>query len=347
MYIAVSALWSVIGFVSCKRAVKDFGHILVALVLLTEVDPLRAMRIVFVRVSYLLFPLSVLFIKYFPDIGRVPSRGGDAIFGGVTLHKNSLGVLVFVLGLFLVVDLLEMRRRREGQEKTDEWIRYGMLVMGLWLLLKCESMTSLVCLALGCLLLWGTGKLLRMGDPKQMLFCCFGAVACLAVLESVFDLSGSLLELLGRDRTLTGRTEIWEEVRQQNTDPILGCGFYSFWTTEGAHMISKRFLGTLNSAHHGLLEMYLDGGAIGLALLILLLLAWLRTSVRRMLQGTVRGRLTLTFWLLAVMHNFSETGYFRFTPIWFTMLLLMIQCPPLRARVAQRARYPNAKPAVA
>lgn len=334
LYLALSAFWSVVGFVSLKRALKDFGHVLLALVLLSAPNPLIAIRIVFVRVSYLLFPLSVVLIKYFPNIGRVPDRGGSNLFCGVAMHKNELGVLVFVLGLFLVIDLMEMRRRREGQQKTDEWIHYGMLAMGLWLLFTCDSKTSLTCLALGCLFLWGTGRLLQMQDPKRMLFRCLTVIACLAALEFGLGISDIILDTLGRDKTLTGRTDIWEMVKQTHTDPLVGCGFYSFWTTEGAQEISAKFLGTLNSAHNGLLEMYLDGGAIGLALLIFLLMVWGRRSIQQMLEGTVHGRLVLSFWILAVIHNFSETGYFRMGPLWFTLLVLMIECPPTRQVMA-------------
>ena len=66
LYLALSAAWSEHSLPTFKRAIKDFGNVLVALVLLTEVDPLTAIRIVYVRISYLLFPLSVVFIEYFP-----------------------------------------------------------------------------------------------------------------------------------------------------------------------------------------------------------------------------------------------------------------------------------------
>ena len=232
-----------------------------------------------------------------------------------------------MLSVFLVVDLWMMRQRGEERQKIDEWIRYGMLAMGLWLLLTCGSMTSLMCLILGCFLLWGTGYLLRLQEPSRMLFRCLAVIACVAVLEFGFNVSGMILDLLGRDRTMSGRTWIWEMVEETHTDPLIGAGFYSFWSTDAAREISALFLGTLNSAHNGFLEMYLDGGAIGLALLILLLLTWGRRSLQRMLTGTVLGRLGLCFWILAVIYNFSETDYFRLETLWFTLLLLMVNCP--------------------
>ena len=175
-----------------------------------------------------------------------------------------------------------------------------------------------------------------------MLFRSLAVIACVAVLEFGFNLSGMILDLLGRDRTMSGRTWIWEMVEETHTDPLIGAGFYSFWSTDAARKISALFLGTLNSAHNGFLEMYLDGGAIGLALLILLLLTWARRSVRRMLTRTVLGRLGLCFWILAVIYNFSETNYFRLEPLWFTLLILMIQCPPSRCMMAEDSPLENA-----
>jgi exopolysaccharide production protein ExoQ len=337
LYLATSALWSEQSFPTLKRTFKDFGCVLAGLVLLTESNPLDAMRTVYVRLAYLLFPLSVVFIKYFPEIGRATFRGGDSMFVGVCTHKNTLGLVVFVFSLFVVVDLWMLKRRPRQSQRTDVWIRYGLLGMAVWLLLTCESRTSLLCLILGCLLLWGTGRLLQARDPKRIVYRLVGVVVALVVLENAFDLSGLTLEALGRDRTLTGRTAIWESVRQTHPDPVFGCGFYSFWGTEAARTISKEFKGTLKTIHNGLLEMYVDGGVIGLSLLILLLLVWARTSFQRMLEGTIRGRMTVTFWVLAVIYNFSETNYFRLDPLWFTLLALMIECPPLRQPKAAHA----------
>src|ERR1700677_1788317 len=73
LFFAISTVWSPLGIVALKRLFKDFGTVLVGLVLLTEQDPLAAIRTVFVRVSYLLFPLSALVIKYYPAIGRAVS----------------------------------------------------------------------------------------------------------------------------------------------------------------------------------------------------------------------------------------------------------------------------------
>ena len=70
IYFLISTLWSDLPFVSLKRWIKNFGNIVMVLVVLTEEDPVRAMQTAFLRCAYILMPLSVLFIKYYADIGR-------------------------------------------------------------------------------------------------------------------------------------------------------------------------------------------------------------------------------------------------------------------------------------
>ncbi|HUS09182.1 MAG TPA: hypothetical protein VMZ30_01860, partial [Pyrinomonadaceae bacterium] len=117
---------------------------------------------------------------------------------------------------------------------------------------------------------------------------------------------------------------------QQRVDSLFGSGFYSFWDTQGAQDISSLFMGSLKTVHNGFIEMSLDCGFIGLALLILLLASWARKSIAELLSGSTFGAVALTLWLLAIVRNFSETEYFRPTPLWFTVILMMIRYPGAR-----------------
>jgi len=70
LYFLVSVVWSDYPFVGMKRWIKDAGNVVILLIILTEKDPVRAVRAVFHRFAYVVVPLSVVFIKYFGDIGR-------------------------------------------------------------------------------------------------------------------------------------------------------------------------------------------------------------------------------------------------------------------------------------
>jgi O-antigen ligase len=329
----MSAFWSDMPFISLKRLMKDFGCVLMALVFLTQADPGAAVRAVFVRVSYLLFPLSALCIKYFPEIGRSFTRAGEPMFTGLTTQKNSLGEVVFVFSLILLWDLYEIYKEgdRKGK-KTQLLIRIGILIVGFWLLSKCDSQTSLLCLILGIVIFWGGLCLMRMRQGRQILMIFLAVIICLFTLDKTFGLSDMVIRAMGRNPTLTGRTDIWRLVLEQQTDPLVGNGFYTFWDSDKGKAVMNSFM-KINEAHNGYLEMYLDGGLIGDTLLGLLLLTAGKRVVDRLFSATTFGKIALIFWFLAIIYNLSETSYFRLDPLWFTFLLVTIECqrrmPPI------------------
>src|ERR1700733_12556189 len=65
----LSALWSDYPFIAFKRWFRELGDYVVILVVLSDPRPLDAVRTVLRRLCYLLIPLSILFIKYYPELG--------------------------------------------------------------------------------------------------------------------------------------------------------------------------------------------------------------------------------------------------------------------------------------
>ncbi len=66
LYGAVSVLWSDYPDVAFKRWTKAVGDIVMVLVVLTDPDPSAAVKRLLARTGFLLIPLSVLFVKYYP-----------------------------------------------------------------------------------------------------------------------------------------------------------------------------------------------------------------------------------------------------------------------------------------
>ena len=79
-----------------------------------------------------------------------------------------------------------------------------------------------------------------------------------------------ILDLLGKDATLTGRTELWYFVNIFISQrPLLGWGFGAFWCQEIRRLneISRNLGWSIPQAHNGLLELLLEVGAIGTSFL--------------------------------------------------------------------------------
>ena len=326
-FMGISIFWSDLPLVSLKRLLKDFGCVLSALVILTEAVPTAAIRTVFVRVSYLIIPLSIIVGKYFPMIGRNYGVGGEPMFTGLTTQKNTLGQVVCVCALMILWDLLEILKCGSSKQfRLQVRIRIFMLLLAGWLLIHCGSQTSLVCLVLGVVTFWGTGHLLRMSNGRQILLGCLALAIGVAAVDKTFNISDIVIQALGRNPTLTGRTAIWSTILKQEIDPIFGVGFYSFWDTFRGEAV-VRAIARIKTAHNGYLEIYMDGGFIALALLGIMLVSCGRRGINRLFGGESLGKMSLIFWLLAIIFNLSESNYLRLTPLWFTFLVVTLECP--------------------
>jgi exopolysaccharide production protein ExoQ len=340
VFMALSAFWSPYPFVSFRRLFKDFGCVPVALVFLTGQDPVAAIRTVYARVAYLLLPFSVLFYKYFPELGRTYSKGGEPMFSGVTTQKNTLGQMLLVFGLVLLVDTLELRRGDVAQKKKAMLISCGMLLIAAWLLLASHSQTSLVCAILGVAIIWAGRYLVRLRNPGTILAICLAVTVGLAGLEATFGVSKAVLSALGRDETLTGRTVIWEAVKSHLGNPLLGTGYSIFWDVNSTAVEEDMGMDLL-SAHNGYLEIYCDGGLAGLAFLGIILFAGGLCAAETLLQETLFGRLAFAFWVILLVNNWSEASFMRSTTLWFVFLIVAMRCgyqKPSTLDVASPAR---------
>jgi len=336
LFFALSVLWSGDPFGSAKRLTKDFGLIFVILVILTEKNPMEAIRAVYFRCAAVLFPLSVLFIKYFPDLGRSYTRGGELMLTGVTTQKNSLGEIVLVFGLFLIWDSLDIR---PGVQKRlwarMRWDRLVLLLMALWLLHISQSKTALLCLAIAVALAFRGRFLSSKAASKAVLF---GALSVPFLMFFTHDFNWILrpiVEALGRNMTFTGRADIWEHITATTVNPLIGAGYWNFWGGTGGAAIVMAMKTPVPNAHCGYLDMYLDGGWTALALLLTVLL----TSGLRLANRVTAGefeRVKFAVLIAAILYNMSESIFARLSPLWFTTLVALIDFPYLRT-VATRA----------
>ena len=340
-YCLVSVIWSDYPFVAFKRLFKDFGNVVMVLVLLTERDPVDAIMGTFLRVSYLLIPLSVVFVRFYPDLGRVYTgyNGNDLMYVGVTTHKNTLGALLIVAVVFVVADLLSRQASPAAKKRRFEWLDAAIvLLMTVWLLRIADCATAVFCSIVG------VGVLVATRSPKVTQRLRFVEVYAIGggvlwfVLDSVFHVTELVVLSLGRDMTLTTRTGAWEVLLNADISPLIGAGFKSFWAGDrmanmwaavGAHIVQ---------AHNGYIETYLELGAVGVVLLVVMLLVGFNNIKTPLVQGDAYARLRLTLWLLALFYNFSEASFTQIGILWCVTLLVIAEgATPLLAAAASPA----------
>ena len=324
-FLLISVLWANSPFISFKRWFKEFGNIAVLLVILTDPRPQQALRAVFVRCACLLLPLSLVFIRYFPSLGRFySSHGGEGEVTGVTTQKNSLGVLLLVCGLVLLWDWLELRKEQRPSKamRLETKIHFGLLLLALYLLHLSDSETCMVCLFFGAAIIIATRLPLFRKQPDLLGMGALAVVLTFWILDQTVGVKEKLVDGLGRDMTFTGRTDVWRELLALHTDPVLGVGFMSFW--DDKYYQSQLPDWIAHSAHNGYLEEYIAGGWVGVFFLVVMLLTvGLRINKALRWDGDY-GAFRLAVFFAFLIGNFSESNIACMSPIGFLFLLAAI-----------------------
>jgi O-antigen ligase len=334
IYLAASVLWAEYPFVAFKRYIKDIGNVLMILVILTEKRPVEAIRHVFVRCAYVLVPLSVLFIKYYPDIGRYYHRWTyEALYSGVTTNKNSLGVLAMTSGLFLLWSVMEGQKKpRLGARVAVLISEAAVLAMCVWLLQMANSATSLVCLVIGSATLLACRLKYTRTYPRLVTCSMVGMLVLSAVFLLSPDARGLVASSVGRDPTLTTRTDIWAGALDLKTDVLFGAGYASVWLTEAGRNLAEEL--KIPHVHNGYLETYLNTGLIGATLLVLLLLTGGRSAAKRLSEGSALGALYMALFLSGVIYNYTEVTFNVNNVVCFNLWLIAINYPAAAEKIA-------------
>lgn len=328
-YCAVSIVWSDYPDVAFKRWIKSLGDYAMILIILTDQDRITALKRVFARVSFILIPISVLFIKYYPELGRRYAAHWDptVYYTGVATDKNMLGVSCLVFGLAVFWRFLHELQAEKGERRNGSLIAQGtVLLMTGWLFAKANSMTSLSCI------LFGGALVVVMSFPTlakkralvhTMVFA--GLTFCFCVL--FLNMGGFLLESVGRNPTLTGRTGLWDTILGMNTNPILGTGFESFWLGARLQKLWSIYWWHPNEAHNGYLEVYLNLGWIGLVFIAGLMITGYRNVLRMLDREPETGGMLLAYFVIAVAYNFTEAAIRTGDLVWIVFLLAIFALP--------------------
>jgi len=319
----VSVLWSDFPLVTFKRWIKALGDVEMILVILVELDPFAALSRILTRIGFFLFPLSILFIRFYPQLGRRPTNSWTQEPVGVTQQKNELGIMCMMYGIFFLWMLLSVYRERKRPGRWRPMLAYGTIIaMSAYLLSQCNSTTSIVGFASSAGVMWLASR--RPVRPALVHFAVL-AVLGLSVIALFFDPGGGLVESLGKDPTLTGRREIWALVLSLHTNPLIGTGFETFWLGSRLEFMLHALVNLpINEAHNGWIEVYLNLGWVGLCFIALLIVTGYKRIISHIRQDPEKGCLFLGILLCALFYSFSEAGFRYGTVSWFFLLLVVM-----------------------
>jgi exopolysaccharide production protein ExoQ len=328
LFSLVSASWADLPFVAFKRWTKALGALGMVLVVLTDPDPVAAMKKLFTRTAFILIPTSVLLIKYYPQLSRYYDRWeGTAYYSGVATDKNMLGCICLCLGLGLVWQFVQSFGK--GPEGNKRLLAYGTVIaMNLWLFHHASSSTSLSCFVLG------TALIVILFSKSRPMMMHAGVLAAatfivVGVLSPAFV--AFVVGSLGRNMTLTGRTDLWADLLKMDTNPWFGVGFESFFVGDRVERLWKLYWWHPNEAHNGYLEIYLTLGRVGILLLLLLVVTGYRNAISTYRRDPRAGSVKLAFLVVILLYNITEAAFKVIHPVWAVFLLAVMAVPEVAA----------------
>lgn len=267
----VSISWSVDSSMCSRRLIVLGCYLLCAVGLAATGSPEQVARwCVWVGLGSLLLGLGTELL-----LGTFRPWAGEYRFAG-TLHPNAQGAFLTAAAIaaWMLADI-------DGAGKK-KWIWCFALLTIFVALTKSRTSLAGLGVAIACIVLMRTTisrKLL--GGLSVAWIAAFGL---LVALFSGFDPQSAFVDaaLLGRKEqaeSLTGRSEIWEEILYYVSQrPWAGYGYESFWTEDHIRRISDNIYFTILSAHSGYLELILSVGIIGLVLFFAAILIGLAQS---------------------------------------------------------------------
>lgn len=297
----VSVLWSFIPALTIQRGVGLIGTTLFGVYLATRYSLKQQVRILAWTLSIILF-LSFIFAIALPKYGIMSGIHAGA-WRGIYTHKNVLGkIMVLSTALFWMFITTS--------KKTQPWLWFN-LGFSLLLLALSKSTSSLVGLVI-LISISLVSRPIRWSAKLAIPTICF----LLSVITSVLLLTVSNLEavlnLAGKDTTLTGRTNLWPAVVTMiSKRPWLGYGFSGFWnglSSEGSY-VWKATNWTPPNSHNGILDLMLDLGFLGLAIFLISYVISLIKSILLMRStDSIEGLWPLISITYLAVINFSESS---------------------------------------
>ncbi|WP_395646145.1 O-antigen ligase family protein [Terricaulis sp.] len=246
-----------------------------------------------------------------PAVGIMTQEHVGA-WSGLWTHKNTLGGIM-ALGVAVGAGAAIM-----APERRKLWI--GVALGALLLVLLSTSKTALIASLLGLGAI-AAGALIRRG-PLQTILVVTSIAAAIVVIASVTLLAPDLLvAALGRDLTLTGRTDIWAAAAPAvAAQPWLGYGYYAFWLPDNgpAYWVREQVQWQVASAHSGWLELALGLGRAGVVLFALQLFATLRRGTGAVMRSDA-GLWAPAFLAAFALYTLSESHVLQANNLFWTI----------------------------
>ncbi len=293
-----SAMWSIDAELSFRRGIAVFATTLFGVYLAARFDWIAALRLL-ACVWFCLMAASFVGGIVAPGFSHAGEIHPGAWIGGWS-EKNALG------GHASRASFLFAFLTWRDPVPRKWWL--GGLALSLILVVLSKSATALLGAGLGIGVLTAAWWMLK-GRRWSLALVWGGATIGGLVVLIYLTAPAFLLGLIGKDETLTGRTDIWVELlRAIDQKPALGYGYLAFWglESEPRYWLQRAVDWNAPSGHNGWLDLAISLGLVGVALFLIDMLVSLWRAGRLSLASPA-GVFAIGFLAQFLLFSMSES----------------------------------------
>ena len=231
---------------------------------------------------------------------------------GVYIHKTFLGSLMALGAIFLLPFT--------NRHFKFYWGAWGLIGIAITLILLSTTKAALVILLLIVIVFLPIYRVFRWHYSLAFSFFVLVTLAVSAIAVLVVGNLDTLLGLIGRDLTFSGRTEIWPPILEKIWQrPWFGYAYNTFW--QGAEGESADVWRAASfqppHAHNGFFDLCLDVGLLGFTIFAI---GFFSTCLRSITvirnTKTLEGIIPLAYLTALVFLNLTESFLMRENIYW-------------------------------
>lgn len=262
---------------------------------------------------------SIIMVVVAPSIG-LHQEDNAPLWRGLWYEKNQMGIVMVASATAAAACLAAESRRRR--------LPVLVLLISAGLVLATQSKTSLLCLIVGVGLVFSVWAMRKGGPAFAVVGIWCGVVVMAGVGYVAVTDPAMVLTALGKDPSLTGRTDIWAALMQRvDQYPWTGYGYSAFWGRDSipADFIRQQTQWPVPSAHNGWIDLLIQLGWPGAILTgAVVAFAALATLIRLPLAGMHEGYFGLAYLAVFLLLSMSESVLLSQSNLPWTLLLTIL-----------------------
>lgn len=329
-----STAWSPEPDLTLRRGIALMGTTLLGLYIALRFD-LRTIATLLFAALGLIVGTSFLLALLAPGFGihqtsDVLTAHHAGLWRGLFWHKNNLGPMASMLTLTTLALWREIDFGR--------WIKLGAIAVSAVVVVKSGSSQALFQFVVLTGLLLAHGQFSRLRTRPRLALVALALPA--VFLGAVFfdQVQGLALEALGRDATLSSRIYIWRAAIAGGMNHMfLGNGYDMGWAGGAATVALQRYTIDVGHAHNGYLQLWLDLGVVGLAVLALVWIVFVARAFELARHSHGAYLMCLYFLAYYFISNYVTSFIMNYQDLYWLLLSLLFVLSSRLIREGQAA----------